>query len=82
MATEQEKAMREFAEAIDYGLQMMYGKKMGFFLSVFEFDDKPGAPGHADYISNANREDIIVAMRETADRFEKGETIPVTKGSA
>jgi len=38
-----------------------------FMLVVFGFD----APGISNYVSNANREDMIKAMRETADRLER-----------
>lgn len=36
------------------------------------FDD----PGVAQYVSNAERSDIIKALRETADRLEHREDIP------
>jgi len=66
------------ARAIDETLQEAHGRKLGFFLAVFDFN----APGETNYISNACRDDIIKAMRETADRFEKGETMPPTIGTA
>lgn len=37
-------------------------------LLVYEFN----RPGMANYVSNGNREDMIKALRETADRLEKG----------
>lgn len=40
--------------------------RTGFFLLTFGFH----APGIANYISNADREAIIVALRETANRLE------------
>lgn len=39
----------------------------GFALMVFPFH----APGISNYISNGSREDMIEALRETADRLEK-----------
>lgn len=39
----------------------------GFALIVFEFD----APALSNYISNAQRPDMIKALRETANRLEK-----------
>ena len=39
----------------------------GFVLLTFGFD----APGIANYVSNGTRADIIIAMRECADRLEK-----------
>jgi len=43
-----------------------------FMLVVF--DD----PGLAQYVSNCSRENMIKAMRETADRFERQETLDRT----
>jgi hypothetical protein len=37
------------------------------------FDD----PGLAQYVSNASLENMIRALRETADRFERDEVIPI-----
>lgn len=42
-------------------------RKTGFVLLTFGFD----APGIANYVSNAERSDMITAMRECADRLEK-----------
>ncbi|HLI94243.1 MAG TPA: hypothetical protein VKU83_11555 [Puia sp.] len=42
---------------------------IGFCLLIFEFHK----PGIANYISNAQREDMIKSLRETADRLEKGQ---------
>ena len=79
MATpKQEAMMRELAEYLEITIETMYGKRMGFFLTVFEFHK----PGVSDFISNAEREGIIESMKETASRFEKGEIIPATKGKA
>jgi len=41
-----------------------------FFLVLF--DD----PGLCQYVSNARREDIVKAMRETADRLEQNQDVP------
>lgn len=78
MATEKEKFMQQIAAALSEIIDEAYQQKMGFFLTVFEFDK----PGVSDYISNANREQIIKSMRETAKRFEKGRIIPTTVGQA
>lgn len=32
-------------------------------------------PGMSNYISNGNREDMIKALKETADRLERGQDI-------
>lgn len=78
MATQQEELMAEIAKVLDEALKEIYGVRMGFFLSTFRFD----IPGMADYVSNANREQIIEALKETAKRFENAEIIPVTRGNA
>lgn len=45
---------------------------VGFALLVFATNE----PGLCNYISNAKREDMIKALRETADRLEQGKQIP------
>lgn len=50
---------------------------LGFCLLVFEF----GKEGRADYISNANREQMIQAMRENADALEKGRDYKVPQSN-
>lgn len=56
----------------------------GFGLIIFEFtnneDHKKVKENVGNYISNANREDMIDALREAADRLEKNETIPRCQG--
>lgn len=46
-----------------------YGKAL-FALLVFD------EPGLTQYVSNANREDIVRALREAADRLDNREDIP------
>jgi hypothetical protein len=78
MPTKQEDMLDALAQVIGDVLPEIYGEKMGFFLSVFHFIK----PGTADYISNGKREDVIKALRETANRLEKNEVIPVTIGES
>ena len=66
------------AEVLDQALPNAYGEHMGFALLIFRFD----GPGPADYVSNAERVDMIKALRETADRLEAGQDIPRTAGEA
>lgn len=40
---------------------------MGFALLVFEFHK----PGMGNYVSNANRKEMIECLEETAERFRK-----------
>jgi hypothetical protein len=51
---------------------------MAFTLLLFPLN----APGISNYISNANRDDMVKALRETADRLERGEEIPAGGGHA
>lgn len=45
---------------------------VGFALVVFEFK----APGIANYISNADREDMIKGLQETVDRLRRNKDFP------
>jgi hypothetical protein len=56
-------AMQEMAEKVG----KMLPQDFGFAIIVFPFNN----PGISNYISNANRSDMIKALRETADRLEK-----------
>lgn len=64
---ETDELMRSLAHALD---TMFNGdidpKPYCFVLLAF----KNGVAGRANYISNANRADVIKAIRETADRLE------------
>jgi hypothetical protein len=42
-------------------------RKTGFILMVFPFDDHGG---RCNYISNANREDVVTLLKEQLARFE------------
>lgn len=57
------KAMQKMANEVE----KMLPSDMGFMILVFPF----GKPGTANYISNANREDMIIALREKADILEQ-----------
>ena len=74
----QEKDLSEIARNISDQLKSLYGKSMGFALTIFEFYN----PGVGDYVSNAERSDMIKALRECADRLEAKEDIPKTIGEA
>lgn len=59
--------MRSIAEALDEGFNgATRPRKVGFVLMVFNFGDE----GRCNYISNANREDVTVLLREQLARFE------------
>ena len=52
---------------------------LGFALIVFEFGVKNGV---GSYVTNGSYDDMIKALRETADSLEKNEDIPAIKGNA
>lgn len=66
-----EDLMRLIGQAVDHTLKDNVGHK-GWALLVFDFHES----GIANYISNANRQDMIKLLRETADRIENNEEIP------
>lgn len=59
------QAMKKMAESV----KKMLPKDFGFTIIVFPFKNT----GVSNYISNANRSDMIKALRETADRIEKNQ---------
>jgi hypothetical protein len=62
------------AAALENILSEIYGEqKMGFALFMFKFGGTEGEVG--DYVSNADRKDMIEFMRNLADRLEAGEGI-------
>lgn len=44
-------------------------KRNAFVLLVMPFNGPPGA--RTNYVSNADRDDIVAMMKEVVDRFEK-----------
>lgn len=71
-----EKFMDALGGAIDDVLKEKCHKRMGFALFVFEFNE----PGITNYISNAERESMIEALKETIERLENNEDIPTPVG--
>ena len=59
--------MRELARLIEPRI-----KGLGFALFVFPFKE----PGISNYISNADRNDMIKALKEKVKRFENMEDFP------
>ena len=66
-----EEVMRGIAAGVEAVLNEQFGKK-GFMLVVFDFHQ----PGISNYISNAQRAEMITTLRETADRLENNQDIP------
>jgi hypothetical protein len=73
------ESLDKIAKTLEEILTDLYGKKMGFALFMFPFNEEGPA---GDYVSNGQREDMIKFMRELADRLEAGKDIPKTEGSA
>jgi hypothetical protein len=61
-----EKSARGVGETIGRVLQEQYGGKVGFCLMLFDF----GEDGWSTYVSNAQPEDMIAALRELANKRE------------
>ena len=71
--------LQNLATAINISLEALYGEKMGFALLAFRFSDIGGV---GDYVSNANRGDMVKALREAANKLENNETIGRPIGTA
>ncbi len=50
----------------------------GFALLVFQFNE----PDVCNYVSNAKREDMVKALRESANRLENNKYIGITEANA
>lgn len=70
------ETMTAFAKAIVDTAEKMGVEKPHFTLVVFN------DPEIAQYASNCRREDIIKAMRETADRLEKNQDLVRTQNKS
>lgn len=71
------ETMRALAQGVDRILNGDGGtKKNGFILMVFPFADHEG---RCNYMSNAQRDDVIVLLKEQLARFQG---MPDTKGRA
>jgi hypothetical protein len=60
------------ADAIERILPAGPSKNGRALFAILVFDD----PGVCQYVSNAQRPDIIKAMRECADRLERNQDLP------
>lgn len=78
---EQNNFYHQIGRTLDGLLKDQFEQEMGFALLVFGFGKQYNYQG-GDYVSNAKRDDMIKALRDTADRIEKGEVIPNTIGEA
>lgn len=71
-----EEIMRELGVSIN-GAIREYFPNSGFVLLVFPFNN----PGIANYLSNAERQSMVVALKEAAKRLEGHEDIPPASGA-
>lgn len=77
---ESHAAMKSLGGNISEFLQVIYGKKMAFFLCVSEFDSGETTPGTADYISNSDRESGAKWLRETAAMLDQADMFKDVQG--
>jgi len=63
---QQMNALAGFLDEHFNGASKGNARKTGFVLLVFDFGDK----GRANYISNANRADVVTLLKEQLARFE------------
>jgi hypothetical protein len=68
---EAHRVMNALAKGIDDALngEDRRPKKWGFALLVFPFDE-PGRQDRMNYIGNGKRDDVLVAIKELAARWE------------
>lgn len=64
-----EDKCREIGRVIGKGIEMTYGSrdKVGFCLLLFDF----GEGGYMTYISNAQRDDMILSLTELIDQLKE-----------
>lgn len=66
------RLMNSIAKVLDEGLNggaKGKARKNGFILIIFPFDEVTGG-GRANYISNADRADVVTMLKEQIKRFE------------
>jgi hypothetical protein len=61
------ETMNKLARTLDQRLNEPGKKTNGFILIVFPFE---GREGRCNYISNANRADVVTLLKEQLARFE------------
>lgn len=67
-----ERELQGIMRALDETLQEIHGERIGVTLFVFELAKDAGS--NVVYISNANREDMIAAVKAWLSRVEVGMT--------
>ena len=74
-----DEGLREIALKLERDINSLFEAQLGFALIVFPYGAEPRG---CDYISNATRDNMVLALREAADQIEKGKDIPTPIGSA
>ena len=74
-----EDNLNGLANGIDKALEELYQIKTGFVLLIIPFGSKERM---ADYVSNIQRKEIPLTLRQIAERFEKKEIVGKTEGEA
>lgn len=69
---ETREAMNAFAQTITELFP-----ELGFALLIFDFN----SPGMSNYISNAERATMVLALREAAERLARAQDIPPDKNN-
>jgi hypothetical protein len=65
------KQMHAIAHTLDEFLNGTEGEKLtGFCVLMFPFGDGNPSRDRINYISNANRQDMLIALKELVARFE------------
>ena len=72
-----EEAMQNFARELSDVLDKLHGKRTGFTLITFDYDDPNNA---SSYISNANRKDMITALEELVEVLKNDQDMPSSFG--
>lgn len=73
-----EAILKGLADGIDDAFKEAYKDEVAFAILIFD----PKIPQVGQYISNVDREPMIIALRETANRLEKNQVIPPALGEA
>jgi len=63
-----QQMMQAIAQGLDKGLNEPGKKDIGFVVLLFPFNAPEGA--RTNYVSNCDRKDVLVALKEVVARFE------------
>ena len=74
--------MNELMGSIEKLVEAYHDKKMGMALIVFDLEKMPDGTYASNYVSNCRREEMIQALRDTAQTLEDGLDIGPTIGEA